>query len=82
MPVNKFGTNAGIIRKYVFDGISLDQDNDIFLRRDGANTITGDINLNSHRLVNVSDPTNSRDAATKSCVDSSTSGGGGYVKLW
>jgi len=53
----------------------LEQANDIFLRRDGANTITGDINLNSHKLVNVSDPTNSQDAATKRCVDSSTSGG-------
>jgi len=75
MPVNKFGTNAGIIRKYVFDGFSLEQANDIFLRRNGANTITGDINLNYHRLVNVADPTNSQDAATKNCVDSNISGG-------
>ena len=31
----------------------------------GTSVITSDLNLNSHKLINVSNPTNAQDAATK-----------------
>jgi hypothetical protein len=40
-----------------------------FLRRDGENTAAGNINMDSHKLVNVSDPANDQDTATKHYVD-------------
>ena len=36
-------------------------------------SITSDLDLNSHKLINVTDPTNLQDAATKNYVDTSTS---------
>ena len=45
------------------------------VKTDGTRTISGDINLNSHKLINVTDPTNSYDAATKNYVDSTLNTG-------
>ena len=42
------------------------------LRRDGGNTVSGNINFNSHKLVNVATPTNNKDAANKEYVDANS----------
>jgi hypothetical protein len=72
MVVDKFGRtdNASSSSNYVVSGgITPSQATNTFLRRDGGNTATADINLDSHRLVNVADPTNNKDAANKEYVD-------------
>ena len=38
----------------------------------GGGVITSDLDLNSHKLINVVNPTNLQDAATKNYVDAST----------
>jgi hypothetical protein len=40
------------------------------MRRDGGTAADGDLNLNDHKLINVKDPVNAQDAATRSYVDS------------
>ena len=47
----------------------MSQIDDIFLQRDGENAATGDINLDSHKLINVGEPINDHDAANKNYVD-------------
>jgi len=47
------------------------QINDEFLRRDGQNTPTANISLDNNRIINVLDPVDPQDVATKSYVDSS-----------
>ena len=42
------------------------------LKTDGSSTISGNINLNTHKLINVTDPTNAQDAATKNYVDTNS----------
>jgi len=46
------------------------QANDTFLRRDGGNAAESDIDLGSHKLINIADLTNDKDAANKEYVDS------------
>jgi len=76
MPVDKFGrtdaASAGstqVVERVVSGGVSLSQINDIFLQRDGENAATGDINLDSYKLINVGEPINDNDAATKNYVN-------------
>ena len=72
MPVNKFGrTDTTNTTRVVSGGITLNQANDVFLRRDGGNAAAADINLNSQKLINIADPTNNKDAAHKEYVDKS-----------
>jgi hypothetical protein len=74
MPVNKFGhTDVDNIQSVVSGGVTLSQMNSTFLRLDGENTATGDINLGSHKLINVLNPTEAQDAATKEYVDNRAS---------
>ena len=44
-----------------------------FLRRDGGNTVSSDINLDSHQLTNVLDPADAQDVETKSYVNNKAS---------
>ena len=70
MPVDKFGhTDIGMTQRIVAGGVTVSQVDETFLRRDGANSATEDIDLDSHKLVNVLDPTGLQDAATKNYVD-------------
>ena len=66
MPVNIFGSSS---QKIVSGGVTLAQASNAFLRRDGGNAATADIDLNSHKITNVLNPTSAQDAATKSYVD-------------
>jgi hypothetical protein len=70
MSVDKFGrTDANSSTRVVSGGITLSQANNVFFRRDGENAAAADINLDSHKLINIADPTNSKDAANKDYVD-------------
>jgi len=46
--------------------------NDVFLRRDGSNTIAGSINMAGNTLMNVSAPVHNHDVANKIYVDENT----------
>jgi hypothetical protein len=73
MTVDKFGrtdsTNSASSNYVVSGGITPSQANNTYLRRDGGNTATADINLDSHKLVGVADPTNNKDVTNKEYVD-------------
>ena len=70
MPVDKFGrTDVGSSQRVVSGGVTLSQVNNTFLRRDGENTATGNIDMNSRKLINVLDPDNAQDVATRNYVD-------------
>ena len=73
MPVDKFGrTDNTNSTRVISGGITLSQANNAFLRRDGGNAAAADINLDSHKLINIADPTNNKDAANKEYVDANS----------
>lgn len=45
------------------------------VRLDGSRPMTGPLNMNLHKILNVSDPTSNTDAANKEYVDASTGSG-------
>lgn len=53
-----------------------------YLKKDGTVAMTGNLNLNSHKITNVTDPESAQDAATKNYVDNavSTATGGAVFK--
>ena len=67
MPVDKFGRMSDA--RTVTEGVSLSYLNTNFLRRSGTNTVTGSINMTGNTLLNVSNPVNDQDVATKNYVD-------------
>ena len=71
MPVDKFGRMSDA--RIVTEGVSLSYINNNFLRRSGANTATGSINMTGNTLTNVSNPVNDQDVATKNYVDTNSS---------
>lgn len=46
------------------------QSNLDYLKTDGTNSMTGNLNMNSNKIINVLDPTLAQDGATKNYVDS------------
>jgi len=46
----------------LYRGVTVRQANDTFLRRGAGNSAANDINLDSHKLINVADPTNDKDS--------------------
>ncbi len=44
-----------------------------YINKDGSNSLTNSLNLNSNKIINLKDPENDTDAATKKYVDTSTS---------
>lgn len=70
MPVDIFGrTDANNLQRTVSGEIALTQVNNTFLRRDGGTPAVSDINLGAQKLINVKDPVDAQDAATKVYVD-------------
>jgi hypothetical protein len=55
-------------QRVVSGGVTSTQATNAFSRRDGGNTATSDIKLNSHEIINVLNPTSDKDAATKGYV--------------
>ena len=54
MPVDKFGhTDSGSMQRVVAGGVTLTQINNSFLRLDGSNDITGDIDMGGHLLLGL-----------------------------
>ena len=74
MPVDKFGRMSDTKTKDT--GVSLTYINNNYIRSDGNTRITGNLNMGSHTIENLGEPTKPKDAATKEYVDS----GGGEIK--
>ena len=75
MPVNKFGDSGGDNNTAIFTtsssiGVTMSQLNNVFLRREGANNATGELNMSGHKVANIATPSSSGDATSKSYVDS------------
>ena len=71
MPVDKFGRRAIEDEKQVANtGVTMSAISNTFLRRDGANTIIGEIDMTGNKITNVADPVTIQDAAMKNYVDS------------
>lgn len=45
-----------------------------YVKKDGTTAMTGALNMNSHKITSVTDPTSDQDAATKKYVDDSIAG--------
>ena len=71
MPVDKFGDpviqRGGNVQSE--GGIGLSFANDTYLRLDGENDITGNLNMSLNKIENLGEPTNPRDATNKEYVD-------------
>ena len=74
--IDKFGrTEFG---KYFYDPYATSATTgDLYVRTDGNSTIVSDIDFNSHKIINLGEPTSAHDAATKNYVDTHSSGGTG-----
>ena len=71
MSVDKFGRHSsGQI--YIEPGVSARFISNNFLRRDGFNDVQGEINMNNHKLVGLSEPTESQVAATRGYIKNCT----------
>jgi hypothetical protein len=65
-------TNVAPSQNAVFDALALKEDKTgvaNFLRLDGTNSMSADLNMNTHKIVNLVDPTLAQDGATKNYVD-------------
>ena len=76
MPVDKFGRMSDTKTKDT--GVSLTYINNNYIRSVGNTRITGNLNMESHTIENLGEPTKPKDAATKEYVDSE---GGGFKNL-
>ena len=71
--IDKFGRTE--LGRYFYDPFSSATTGDLYVRTDGNSTIVSDIDFNSHKIINLGDPTSAHDAATKNYVDTHSSGG-------
>jgi hypothetical protein len=74
MPVDKFGRTDEKVVQHTpavtsSIGLTMGQINNAFVRRDGANSLTADLNPNRHRVINLSAPTAADDAVTRQYAD-------------
>ena len=67
MPVDKFGRMSGAKTKDT--GVSLTYINNNYIRRDGGTPVSGSIDMRGNTLLNVSEPVNPQDVATKKYAD-------------
>ena len=78
--IDKFGRSE--LGKYFYDPYSTSGvTGDLYIRTDGNSTIISDLDFNSHKIINLGEPTSAHDAATKNYVDthSSRGTGGGII---
>ena len=64
MSVDKFGRHSSG-KIYMEPGVSVRYVNNNVIRRDSSNEVEGNISMNNHKLVNISEPTEGQDAATR-----------------
>ena len=57
MSVNKFGRQSSGKSSTMEPGAYVRYVNNNFIRRDGSNDVEGKINMNNHKLINLSEPT-------------------------
>src|SRR5678815_2222989 len=73
MPVDKFGhTDSGNMQRVVAGGVTLTQVNNNFLRLDGTNALTGNLNLGGKSIEGLSTaytPSKDNDLTNKKYVD-------------
>jgi len=77
MPVDKFGRVEDYRETSLIEDASISSVegiNEIFLRRDGRNTVIGTINMAGNTLANLRNPVLNHDVATKVYVDESSDG--------
>jgi len=76
MPVDKFGRAEYRETSLIEDDpvSSVEGINEIFLRRDGRNTVIGTIDMAGNTLTNLRNPVLNQDVATKVYVDESSDG--------
>ncbi len=67
MPVNKFGLTSF---EPVTEGVSLMLVDRHFLHKNGTSRMEGALNMNANKIVNLQEPKDPNDAATKQYVDS------------
>ena len=67
MPVDKFGRMSDA--KTQDTGVSINDINNNYIRRDGGTPVSGSINMTGNTLYNVCDPVNPQDVATKEYTD-------------
>ena len=72
MSVDKFGRQSTGQNSAMEPGASARYVNNTFIRRDGSNDIEGELSMNSHKLVNLSELTEAQDAATRGYVKNFT----------
>ena len=65
MSVDKFGRQSSGQSSTMAPGTSVRYVNNNCIRRDGSNGIEGELSMNNHKLVNLSEPTEAQDAATR-----------------
>ena len=71
--IDKFGRTE--LGRYFYNPSSSATTGDLYVRTDGNSTITSDLDFNSHKIINLGEPTSAHDAATKNYVDTHSSGG-------
>ena len=74
MSIDKFGRSE--LGQYFYNPYATSATTgDLYVRTDGNSTIISDIDFNSHKIINLGEPTSAHDAATKNYVDTHSSGG-------
>jgi outer membrane receptor for Fe3+-dicitrate len=80
MSINKFGFKTSAVNDSDFDDkMLLELDN--FVKSNGG-SMTGTLNMNKNRIMNLANPTESLDAATKKYVDNKTRLGLNAIKTY
>ena len=72
MSVDKFGRHSSGQTFIESNGVSVKFVSNNFLRRDGSNDVQGELNMNNHKLVGLTEPTESQDAATRGYIKNFT----------
>ena len=72
MSVDKFERQSSGQSSAMEPGASVRYVNNSYIRRDGSNDVEGEISMNNHNLVNLSEPTEAQDAATRCYVKNFT----------